>query len=95
MAQNKAAKIEDETVTQVIVGDWQWAIDRLGGDWVDATGKQAGIGYSYADGEFRPPQPYPSWIWVDGAWTAPVPYPDEPGDWCWDEDAVDWVACPE
>jgi len=39
----------------------------------------------------RPAQPYPSWTWVDGAWTAPVPYPDGDGIYAWDEDAGDWT----
>lgn len=38
----------------------------------------------------RPPQPYPSWTWEDGAWQPPIPYPSE-GDWVWDEDLGDWV----
>lgn len=39
----------------------------------------------------RPPQPYPSWTWGDGAWTAPVPYPDDEAPYLWDEDVQDWV----
>jgi hypothetical protein len=38
----------------------------------------------------RPPQPYPSWTWTDGAWTPPIPYPEE-GEWQWDEAAQEWV----
>lgn len=40
----------------------------------------------------RPPQPYPSWIWENGAWTAPVLYPDDGDYYVWDEDAGDWSA---
>jgi hypothetical protein len=32
-----AAKVEDGTVVQVIVGDPAWAADRLGGDWLGRT----------------------------------------------------------
>ena len=39
----------------------------------------------------RPEQPYPSWVWDDGAWTAPVPHPDDGNDYVWDEDAGVWV----
>jgi len=38
----------------------------------------------------RPPQPYPSWIWVDGQWTAPVPYPSDDGMYQWNEDLQIW-----
>ena len=41
--------------------------------------------------DLRPPQPYPSWVWDDGAWTAPVPHPDDGNDYVWDEDAGVWV----
>jgi len=38
----------------------------------------------------RPPQPYPSWTWVDGQWTPPVPYPED-GKWYeWREDTQSW-----
>ena len=38
------------------------------------------------------PQPYPSWIWVEGeGWVAPVPYPDDGKDYYWDEEAQAWV----
>lgn len=39
----------------------------------------------------RPAQPFPSWTWVDGSWTAPVAYPDGEGWYSWDEDAQAWV----
>ena len=42
-----------------------------------------------------PEQPYPSWTWSDGEWTAPVPYPDGDGWYEWDEEALDWVVIPE
>ena len=38
----------------------------------------------------RPAQPYASWTWQDGRWTAPVDAPDG-GEWQWDEDAGAWV----
>ena len=42
----------------------------------------------------RPAQPYPSWTWQDGRWTAPVDAPDD-GEWQWDEDAGAWVPLPD
>jgi hypothetical protein len=49
-----AARIMDGTVTQVIVGDWVWAADRLGGVWAGSDSK-VGIGWTYTDGTFTPP----------------------------------------
>jgi hypothetical protein len=88
-----AAQIENGVVTQVIVGDAEWASDRLGGTWV-GTEKLVGIGWTYDDNGFRPAQPYPSWQWVDGAWQAPVPYPDDDGAYQWDKDAQEWATVP-
>jgi hypothetical protein len=88
-----AAHIEHDTVTQVIVGNAAWAVEHLGGQWVDSPTK-VGIGWTYThDDGFRPPTPYPSWLWDDG-WHPPVPQPDE-GSWAWDEDAGQWVASPQ
>jgi hypothetical protein len=39
----------------------------------------------------RPAQPFGSWTWTDGAWTAPKPYPEGDGWYEWDEDAEAWV----
>ena len=36
----------------------------------------------------RPPQPFPSWTWLAGAWTPPVPHPG--GDLEWDESTLSW-----
>ena len=53
----------------------------------------AGIGYTYdaqAD-VFYPPQPYPSWTLDDQwNWQPPVPYPDDGGQYVWDEDTQTW-----
>jgi hypothetical protein len=54
----------------------------------------AGIGFTYdADNDvFYPPQPFPSWV-LDDAWNwqPPVPYPDDGGQYAWDEDSLAWV----
>lgn len=49
-----AAKVEDGTVTQVIVGDPAWAASRLGGEWVGSDVK-VGVGWQVVDGEIVPP----------------------------------------
>ena len=58
----------------------------------------AGIGYTYDETNdvFYAPQPYPSWTLDDAwLWQAPVPYPDDGGQYVWDEDSLAWVEVPE
>jgi hypothetical protein len=43
----------------------------------------------------RPAQPYTSWTWENGQWVAPVPYPDDGGEYVWDEAAQDWTPAPD
>ena len=49
-----AAEIVDGMVTQVIVGDAAWAVERLGGTWVDSV-ELVGIGWTFQDGTFIAP----------------------------------------
>jgi hypothetical protein len=51
-----AAKVEDGTVVQVIVGDADWAQSRLGGVWLDSE-VLVGIGWLVVDGQILPPEP--------------------------------------
>lgn len=55
-----AAEIVDGIVTQVIVGDASWAIERLGGQWIDSD-TLVGIGWTWtsADGFSPPVEPSP------------------------------------
>ena len=39
----------------------------------------------------RPAKPYDSWEWTGTHWEAPVPYPDDGGEYQWDEGAGEWV----
>ena len=82
-----AARIEDGTVVQVIVGDADWAADRLGGVWLNSPTK-VGVGWQQYDGGLRPPAPFPSWVWDDG-WQPPVPQTDPAT--VWDEASLSWV----
>jgi hypothetical protein len=59
-----AAHIEHDTVTQVIVGNAAWAVEHLGGQWVDSPVK-VGIGWLLVDGEIVPPEPDPTDIEPD------------------------------
>jgi hypothetical protein len=51
-----AAKVEDGTVVQVIVGDADWAQSRLGGVWLPSD-ELVGIGWLVVDGQILPPEP--------------------------------------
>jgi len=51
-----AAKVEDGTVVQVIVGDPEWAASRLGGVWLPSDVK-VGVGWTVVDGQIIPPAP--------------------------------------
>jgi hypothetical protein len=52
-----AAKVEDGTVVQVIVGDPRMGgSDRLGGMWLPSDVK-VGVGWQVVDGTITPPEP--------------------------------------
>lgn len=56
----------------------------------------AGIGFNYdsaIDG-FVPPQPFDSWVkdTVKGQWVAPVDYPNDGGEYLWNEGTLSWDA---
>lgn len=38
----------------------------------------------------RPEQPFASWTWQDGAWTPPQPYPSDGELYGWDEETASW-----
>jgi hypothetical protein len=88
-----SANIENGIVKQVIVGNSTWAIENLGGTWVD-TEVLVGIGWTWNEIEgFRSLQPYPSWTWNSETyrWKAPVPYPNNDGiDYVWNEETQEW-----
>lgn len=60
-------------------------------DTIAVMNNNIGVGWTYADGVFTPPQPYPSWILVDNVWQPPIPYPSEGGPHTWDESTQSWV----
>jgi hypothetical protein len=79
--QTYAAEIIDGLVAQVIVGTAQWAVDNLGGEWVQPP-ELVGIGWELIDGIIRPPAPDPTWTWDGTEWQAPDgwEWPPMPGD---------------
>ena len=50
-----------------------------------------GIGYTYNNGIFTAPQPYPSWTLIDNVWTPPIPKPVDGKLYTWDETTKTWV----
>ena len=54
----------------------------------------AGIGYTYDSDKdaFYQPQPYPSWLLNEESyqWESPVPYPDDGGNYNWNEENQSW-----
>lgn len=97
------AEIDPETqlVKRVIVAESkEWCETQLGGTWArtyySTPGHTyAGIGYEYIDGNFRPPQPYPSWTFDFNTWqwVPPIPYPDDDDGRPrhWHEESHRWV----
>jgi hypothetical protein len=103
------AKIENGIVTNVVVVDnahelnGQEYLNSLGleGTWVQTSynanfGKKfAGIGDTYvaSTGNFKHPQPFPSWTFSNSEWLwkAPKAKPMENKDFAWDETLGDWV----
>ena len=91
------ALIIENVVSEIIVGDYVWANNNLGGEWVDCTTNGeliVGIGYTYLESEqdFRSPQPYPSWTWANKTWNPPTPYPNDNKEYKWSEEELEWVA---
>jgi hypothetical protein len=92
-AETTCAEIDNNgIVLRVIVASSpDWCASRLGGTWINTTGKRyPGAGWKWDGEDFIPPQPYPSWTWDRSQWVAPVPMPGE-GEWTWDEDKLAWV----
>ncbi len=59
----------------------------------------AGRNFTYdADRDaFIPPKPFDSWVLDEATclWVAPVPYPEDGGEYTWDEETGDWVEVPD
>ncbi len=94
ISQKYYAKIEADTVTQVIVVESAELANKLfGGNWVetfmnDSTKNYAGIGSRYYSEKqnFSSRKPFPSWILDENCkWQPPVPYPSDGKLYNWDE----------
>lgn len=61
--------------------------------WAENAGIRAETTHTFTTP--RPPQPYESWTWDGEQWNPPVEYPDDGGDYVWDEGAQAWVEFDE
>lgn len=89
------AAIDSGVITNTFVGDDDFA-DLVRPEYdevVEITNlnPRPGVAWTVHDDGYRPPLPFPSWVWNDGEWIAPVPMPDTPGDWVWNESAQEWI----
>jgi hypothetical protein len=104
---------ENNQVINVIVADQDYINTGLQGDpsrWIECSVDGsvrdyyprigAGDYYDPTVDAFRPPKPYPSWIWNNylpplAGWIAPVPQPGNSSNgqmfFYWDESIVNWV----
>jgi hypothetical protein len=69
--------------------------DLYPGTWIpfnDDPYVSQGWTWSLDDG-FRPPRPFPSWIFneTDFLWEAPIPMPQDGKNYEWDEINIQWV----
>jgi hypothetical protein len=81
-------KIDNTIITTEDIDDDRWpnAVRRYRGT---AYLRNREAGEDRYEGREKPAQPFASWTYDDGTWTAPVPRPTETAQW--DEDAQGWV----
>ena len=90
------AIIENGTVVNTIVCESvELAESLIGLTAVEYTVENpAGIGWTYnsTTGEFRSPQPFPSWIYNEETkrWEAPIEYPVDDKNYLWNESSLSW-----
>jgi hypothetical protein len=51
----------------------------------------AAPGFTYENGVFTAPQPFPSWTLINNVWSAPIPYPLDDKVHSWDETTKSWI----
>lgn len=89
------AAIDGGIVTNTFVGTGEFA------DLVQADHDQVveitdlspapAVGWTATSDGYRPPPPFPSWVWDVDFWRAPTPPPDG-GDYVWHEPTRSWLA---
>jgi hypothetical protein len=86
------AVYNDRIIINVVIGENKEIVEEATGMKAILTNNgQPWMGWQlYEDNTWRPPQPYPSWIWNGLEWAAPISMPTE-GLWSWDEDSTTWI----
>jgi hypothetical protein len=63
---------------------------------VPFRGNYAGVDYTYNEDldAFIPPKPYDSWLLNEEtfSWKSPIEYPEDGGEYEWDEPSQSWTA---
>ena len=90
---NTYAIIDGNIVVNIIDYETQpiAPIPGLEPSYVAVLANGAGIGWTYENGVFIAPQPYPSWILKNNLWISPIPYPDDGKVYKWDESTKSWA----
>jgi len=67
-------------------------IEGLDPSYIAVKSDVAGPGFTYENGVFTPPQPYPSWTLVNNVWTPATQMPTIGGPYMWDELTKAWIT---
>lgn len=78
-------------VVNVIVADTAEIAEEVTGLVAVETNGEPWVDWMLHGAEWRPPAPFPSWVWDGDTWVAPVLMPSDPGVWAWNEDAQTWI----
>jgi hypothetical protein len=60
--------------------------------YIAVQSNEASVGWTYQNGIFIAPQPYPSWELINNVWTSPVAMPDDGKSYLWNEQAKNWES---
>ena len=84
---NTYAIIDGNKVVNIIDYETQpnTPIPGLDPSYIAVLSNGSGIGWTYENGVFTAPQPYPSWTLINNVWTAPISYPDDEKAYKWNE----------
>lgn len=90
---NTYAIIDGNIVVNIIDYEIQpiTPIPGLDPSYIAVLANGSSIGWTYENGVFTAPQPYPSWVLENNVWTAPNPYPNDGKVYKWDELTKSWL----
>ena len=93
MTMKNYAVIENDFVTNIVIGDDEWVASQQLTLVELNDGDGAAIGGKYLDGIFYKAKPYPSWVESNGGWAPPIAKPlnNSGKTWMWNESTISWV----